>query len=72
MIPKEKKQTFIDKIMTEKKKIPAPNKYDSWIEPRVKGCVKLKSSKCSILESIAFEKKAIPGPNKYDYFKGLA
>ena len=72
MIPKEKKETYIDKIMQQKKQIPAPNKYQSWIKPRVKGCVKLKSSKCSILDSIAFEKKAIPGPNKYDYFKGLA
>ena len=71
-ISKGKKQSYIDLLIKNKKDIPAPNKYKSWIKPKIKGNTKLTSSKASILECISYEKSTIPAPNKYEPFKSLA
>ncbi len=71
-ISKGPKKSFFELLMKEKKEIPASNKYKSWIKPKIKGSVKLTSSKASILECISFEKSKIPAPNKYEPYKSLA
>ena len=38
---KEKKKTFIEVLQNSKKNIPPPNKYESWIRPKVLGNYKL-------------------------------
>ena len=71
-IPKDEKGGFIDQLMAEKKKIPAPSKYNAWIKPKVLGNYKLKEVKATVIDSIAFEKSFVPAPNKYNSFKSLA
>lgn len=71
-VSKGPKKSFLDLLIKKKNEIPAPNKYKSWIKPKILGCTNLKSSKASILECISFEKSKIPAPNKYEPYKGLA
>ena len=58
--------------MAEKKKIPAPSKYNSWIKPKILGNYKQKETKQTVIDSIAFEKAYVPAPNKYNPVKSLA
>jgi len=58
--------------MAEKKKIPAPSKYNAWIKPKILGNYKLKEVKATVIDSIAYEKAFVPAPNKYNTFKSLA
>lgn len=71
-IPKDDKGGFIDLLMAEKKKIPAPSKYNAWIKPKILGNYKQKDIKATVIDSIAFEKAFVPAPNKYNCFKSLA
>lgn len=71
-IPKDDKGGFIDMIMKEKKKIPAPSKYNAWLRPKILGNYKNNESKQTVIDSIALEKAYVPAPNKYDCFKSLA
>jgi len=58
--------------MAEKKKIPAPSKYNAWIKPKILGNYKQKETKQTVIDSIAFEKAYVPAPNKYNSYKSLA
>lgn len=58
--------------MAEKKKLPAPSKYNAWLKPKVLGNYKLTETKATVIESVAFEKAYVPAPNTYNSFKSLA